>query len=80
MASFETLDDAERWDLAFYVLSLRHPSEAPAVATPVPAPTLAELSRATDPDLDRLVAGRSEVERAALLASWRHRLPTTLGE
>jgi len=80
MASFETLDDAERWDLAFYVLSLRHPSEAPAVAASMQAPTLADLSRATDADLERLVADRPAVERATLLATWRHSLPTTLGE
>jgi len=79
MASFETLEETERWDLAFYVLSLRHSSVVPAVAPPIATPTLADLARATDVDLERLLSERTPAERAALVAEWRHRLPTDLG-
>lgn len=80
MASFETLEDAERWDVAFYVLSLRHRSIVPATTTPIATPTLAELSRSTDHDLERRLQDLAPAQRAAVMASWRHALPTTLGE
>jgi high-affinity iron transporter len=80
MASFETLEEAERWDLAFYVLSLRHSCLVPANGTAIPSPTLADLARVTDLDLQRRLQELPASERDALIARWRHAPPTTLGE
>jgi len=80
MASFETLEDTERWDVAFYVLSLRHSSIVPASTPPIATPTLAELSRSSDHDLERRLQELAPAERAAVMASWRRALPTTLGD
>jgi len=79
MAGFETLEEHERWDLAFWVLALRHPAVVPAIAVEgVPEPSLAELARTTDAALAARLADRSPTERATLLARWRRVLPQRL--
>jgi len=82
MASFETLDEAERWDLAFWVLALRHPAP-PAIAAAahqagIPAPTLRDLTFATDADLELLLDGLASAARPAQVARWRWSLPHVL--
>jgi high-affinity iron transporter len=53
MPAYPTLDEQERWDLAFFVLSLRHVGAgvAPRDATARPLPALEVLSRCSDAEL-----------------------------
>ena len=55
MPAYPTLDEQERWDLAFFVLSLRHAPPAGAGARPNaaarPLPPLDVLARCTDAEL-----------------------------
>jgi high-affinity iron transporter len=50
MAKWDLLSSNDRWNLAFFVMTLRHP--AAPVNPPVPLPTLGRLARATDVELD----------------------------
>lgn len=81
MASFEALDAVERWDLAFYVTSLRHVAAAlESEPLDVPELTLRDLARATDADLERLLAEQPPEVRAQQIARWRRALPLRLGD
>ncbi|WP_437681352.1 FTR1 family protein [Sorangium sp. So ce131] len=77
MVPFTFLSDADRWDLAFHVVGLRHQGVAPAPADSVPAYTLAELSARTDADLraELKAAGVPADREAAALADLRLRAP-----
>ncbi len=78
MPAFDTgLSDAERWDVAFYVLSLAHPGASPRgleLARAALAPTgYVELASLSDDELrGRLsAAGLSAQDQAAALAALR---------
>ncbi len=66
MPAFDTLSPAERWDIAFYVLAMRHsghgdqmPCQADAsLGSRLESPTLQDLARLTDQELGWKVAGR----------------------
>ncbi|HKE01321.1 MAG TPA: cytochrome c/FTR1 family iron permease [Planctomycetota bacterium] len=79
MASFDTLPARERWDLAFYVTTLRWAAHDAAEARPagLPAWSLGDLAGASDAELDaRLAAlGRDATTREADLAWLRRRAP-----
>lgn len=68
MVPFSHLSDAERWDLAFYVVSLRH-TEKPADGSPTYA--LAELATRSDASL------RAELESAGVVAK---NIPSVLAD
>ncbi|MRG96040.1 FTR1 family protein [Polyangium spumosum] len=74
MVPFSQLSDADRWDLAFYVVSLRHVAE-PADGSPTYA--LAELATRADASLrEELEAAGVAKERVpAVLADLRKRAP-----
>lgn len=74
MASFPTLDEAQRWDLGFYVMTLRH---TPRSARRTPRFALAELALLRDGDLldDLHAAGAAPHELGNLLAELRTRAP-----
>jgi high-affinity iron transporter len=74
MVPFTQLTDADRWDLAFYVLSLRH-GEKPADGAPTYA--LAELATRSDASLEsELVAAGVPKDRiASVLSDLRRRAP-----
>lgn len=86
MASYETLSDEERWCLAFYVLSLRHPladgaaSAASAPGASVPDLSVRDLAHATDADLRALLAALPEAARETQLARWRRSLPLRVAD
>jgi len=75
MVPFTFLSDADRWDLAFHVLGLRHAEAAPAAGAPVY--TLAELAGISDAQLREEIraAGASQAEEPGLLADLRRRAP-----
>jgi high-affinity iron transporter len=80
MASFETLEEEERWDLAFYVMALRHAGEP---ETPPPARvrlTLRDLARATDADLRHRLSDVPQAHRAGTVAALRRHLPIQVGD
>lgn len=87
MASLATLEDEERWDLAFYVLALRHDAVAlgPQAAAPagraaaVPSLTVRDLALATDADLGARLAGWPPAAKAEQNARWRRTVPLALG-
>lgn len=74
MVPFSQLSEAERWDVAFYVVSLRH-TEAPADGSPTYA--LAELATRSDASLraELLAAGVAQDRVPAMLADLRKRAP-----
>jgi high-affinity iron transporter len=76
MASFETLDDEERWDLAFWVLAMRHSAphataDSAANSSRIGSPTLQDVTFATDAELERSLAAQPEATRRALVSRWR---------
>ena len=75
MVPFSQLTDADRWDLAFYVLSLRHSDEKPADGAPTYA--LAELATRSDASLEGelLAAGVPKDRISAMLSDLRRRAP-----
>jgi high-affinity iron transporter len=82
MPGFETLEEDERWSVAFYVASLRQgggalPAQLPA--SNVPALTIHDLAFATDRDLLELLNGVPENQRRAQLRRWRLDLPLGIG-
>lgn len=72
MASFESLDAAERWSLAFYVFRLGH--EGRSARGPVAWP-LAELSSRTDAELLAALHGEGAEDPAAALSHLRIEAP-----
>jgi mono/diheme cytochrome c family protein len=88
MASFELLEETERWDVAFYVCALRHaPPGAPPAGAAAPgmvshdpaALTLKEAALGTDADLLRRLRGRPAAAQAEQLARWRWSPPLDVG-
>lgn len=81
MPSFESLDEDERWSVAFYVLALRQdPARAAPVAPAAGAPelTLGDLAFATDRDLLRRAEPLPEADRRRQLRWWRLVLPLAI--
>lgn len=74
MVPFSFLSDAEHWDLAFFVVGLRH-TTAPASEAPTYA--LSELAVRADADVrkDLTAAGIEEAKHDAILADLRRRAP-----
>lgn len=72
MAGFPTLSDQEVWDVAFYILSLRHGNGTTAVPTSVEAPPLSLKDAATksDADLREIIQG-SELEKRVSVSKLR---------
>ncbi len=78
MAAFSELSDKEVWDLAFYVVSLRHEA-APIATGTLPRFSLAEVANSTDRDLLKKFPGSSE-EKIRQLGHLRlHSLPSEGG-
>ena len=75
MASFETLEESERWDLAFYVLALRHPDAPTDREPPALQLSLRELAQATDAELERKLQHLPAARRPVELARLRRVLP-----
>ncbi|MCC6556723.1 MAG: cytochrome c, partial [Polyangiaceae bacterium] len=75
MVPFTFLDEAQRWDLAFFVTGLRHAGAVPAHGAP--GYTLAELATRPDSDLraELRAAGIPADREAAVLADLRLRAP-----
>lgn len=71
MPAFTELSLADRWDLSFYVFTLRHDAEAEARgAAPARGAKgdIATLSAANDADLERSASGATDAERADAVA------------
>ena len=68
MPSFLTLDERQRWAVAFYVLSLRHPAPASGACDGIPRLALEQLATSTD---DALAAAYGP----AAVPCLRHRIP-----
>ncbi|MFI5308284.1 MAG: FTR1 family protein [Polyangiales bacterium] len=82
MQAFPQLSDAQRWSLAFYVLSLRHAhadldaGKATFERSGAELPTSAAgLAGQTDEDLSAALSGLGSLERAQALAYLRARAP-----
>lgn len=73
MVPFAQLSDADRWDLAFFVVSLRHANTEPAEGAPTYA--LAELATRSDASLraDLEAAGLSKDRIPGMLSDLRRR-------
>lgn len=81
MASFEALDEVERWDLGYYVVSLRHAGiDLGDSFADTPELSLRDLARATDTDLEKLLLEHSPEARVRQIARWRRVLPLRLGD
>jgi high-affinity iron transporter len=79
MIAYPALSDAQRWDLAFYVLSLRHQNADLALGRQVfegkSVPDFAALSALTEEDLQAQLRGLTEPQRRAALAYLRVEAP-----
>ncbi|HKU39958.1 MAG TPA: FTR1 family protein [Polyangiales bacterium] len=79
MVAYPALNDAQRWGLAFYVLSLRHQNADLALGRRAlegsPVPDLAALSALTEEELGNQLQGVPEAGRAAALAYLRVEAP-----
>jgi len=87
MPSFEVLPEDERWAVAFWVLSLRHPQPAtPDAETAATAGgregtlTVRDLALATDAQLAARLSTLGAAERALRIAHWRRSLPLEIGD
>ena len=79
MASFELLEETERWDLAFYVCALRHAPPRDVKSAVSPVLTLKDAALGTDADLLRRLQGWPAASRAEQLARWRWSPPLDVG-
>lgn len=74
MVAFSHLSDADTWDLAFYVLSLRHEAESPNPRLPELAKqasfTLEQVATQSDETLRKLLPGNPE-DKAQVMAAVR---------
>jgi high-affinity iron transporter len=80
MASFEALEESERWSLAFWVLALRHRDVPRSAEPPILYLGLEELARATDADLARRLQHLPAPRRAGEIARLRSALPLPPGD
>jgi high-affinity iron transporter len=78
MTSFESLPASDRWSLAFYVISLRHP-DAPTgeaafrSAKPPLSPTPSRLAELSDAQLDTTLAAITDTTQRRAAIDWLRR-------
>jgi high-affinity iron transporter len=73
MAAFSQLEERDAWDLAFYVVSLRHHERARALirdGVAVPRLPLAQLAKTSDAELEQSLAPRDRASLALVRAAF----------
>ena len=63
MAGFPTMPDSEVWDLAYYVISLRHQTKVALGVPPISRLSLEDLSTRSDEEIFKSIPGESDVAR-----------------
>lgn len=75
MAAFSNFSDREVWDLAFYVIGLRHEGRPTAAAQGSTRVNLADVSNRSDADLIQALEGTAD-QKARALSELRLRVPS----